>query len=92
MVDTVDSKSTAERRPGSSPGWGTKDYMHRWRSGPTHSSAKRKNREFKSHPVFQISTVGLVPGMARNPKRRFDSVRLVKVGSIPTQWDFLMRG
>lgn len=23
MVDTVDSKSTAERRPGSSPGWGT---------------------------------------------------------------------
>ena len=23
MVDTVDSKSTAEKRPGSSPGWGT---------------------------------------------------------------------
>ena len=28
--------------------------MVQWRSGPTHSSAKRKNREFKSHPVFQI--------------------------------------
>jgi hypothetical protein len=23
MVDTADSKSVAERRPGSSPGWGT---------------------------------------------------------------------
>lgn len=28
--------------------------MYRWRSGPTHSSAKRKSREFKSHPVFQV--------------------------------------
>lgn len=30
MVDTVDSKSTAEKRPGSSPGWGTKSMASLW--------------------------------------------------------------
>lgn len=61
MVDTVDSKSTAERRAGSSPAWGTKQCLRslvvKHPSYTRHSPQIRERRWFESTRRYQLAAL-----------------------------------